>query len=291
MNAQSPLAGQRILIAGCGDLGSSLGLALLVEGAQVWGLRRHPARIPPGLQPLQGDVSTPDGLASLTGLSLDYAVVILTPGGFDDDSYRRVYVDGLRHLLASLPDVKRLLFVSSTSVFAQSDGGWVDENSPTAPDSFSGRRLLEAEQLLPASGRAYSVLRFGGIYGLGRSRLIDEVVAGIGSPASGPFSNRIHRDDCVGILHHLLRLDAGGHAVEEMYLGVDSCPAPLTEVKQWVAQQLGLPADHLRPSDKERSRGGNKRCSNARLLASGYRLIYPGYQDGYRAMLAQRGRD
>lgn len=285
MNTVSALAGQRILILGCGDLGSSLGLALAAEGAQVWGLRRNASRIPAGIAPLQGDVCDADGLQALSGLTFDYAVVILTPGAFDDASYQRVYVDGLRNALAALPPLKRLLLVSSTSVFAQHDGGWVDETSPTEPDGFSGRRLLESEQVLRAAGVPHTIVRFGGIYGQGRSRLIDEVKEGIGSPASAPYSNRIHRDDCVGILHHLLRL-AAGSALDELYLGVDSCPAPLLEVKQWVARALGLPEGHLRPADRERTRGGNKRCSNARLLATGYTLKYPGYQDGYRAMLA-----
>lgn len=275
-----------ILIAGCGDLGSDLGLALARDGARVAGLRRRAERIPAGIEAIAGDVERPETLAALAGRHFDYAVVILTPGGFDDDSYRRTYVEGLRHLLGVLPPLARLLLVSSTSVYAQSDGGWVDERSPTEPDGFSGRRLLEAEQLLQASGRPHTIVRFGGIYGQGRSRLIDEVREGIGAPTEGPYSNRIHRDDCVGILHHLLARAAAGQALEEIYLGVDSCPAPLAEVKAWVAQQLGLPAGHLRPSDKARTRGGNKRCSNTRLLASGYALIYPGFREGYRAMLA-----
>jgi nucleoside-diphosphate-sugar epimerase len=126
------------------------------------------------------------------------------------------------------------------------------------------------------------VVRFGGIYGPGRTRLIDSVRSGQARCEPGLYTNRIHRDDCAGVLEHLLALAAPA----PLYIGVDDEPALQCEVLRWLAQQLGVPPPV--PSgapDDSRRRGGNKRCCNARLRASGYRLLYPSYCEGYTALL------
>lgn len=280
-----------VLIAGCGYIGSALGLALLNRGGlDIWGLRRTPARLPAGIHPIQGQLDACDSLGPWPE-TLDYLVYCAAPDNHSEQDYHRVYVRGLDHVLQRLVRDRlqpaRIFLVSSTSVYHQTDGDWVDETSNTRPLSFAGQTLLKAEALLHSAPFNTTVVRFGGIYGPGRDRLVQRVSAGSGCQASPPvYSNRIHRDDGAGILAHLIARDQQGLPLDSLYLGVDQQPATLHEVLQWLAGQLAIPLDNSLPAPAR----GNKRCSSARLLASGYRFIYPGYQDGYRALLCDRRR-
>ena len=280
------MTSRRVLIAGCGDLGTALGLRLRAAGWQVSGLRRHPEALPAGIQPIAADLGEATSLGMLRGQRFDHVVLAGAPGGFDEAAYRRVYVEGVRNILAALEGEPGVLMVGSTGVYHQEDGSWVDEDSPTEPRGFSGRALLEGEAALrDLAGDRASVLRLGGIYGPGRLRLISEVRAGVGCPPEPVrFTNRIHRDDAAGILQFLLERQAAGEQLQACYLGVDCAPAPMWEVRHWLAEQLGVSLDDSRPLSD--ARGGNKRCSNRRLLAAGYRFTYPDYRAGYGALLA-----
>lgn len=279
----------RILIAGCGDIGSALGVRLQADGHEVWGLRRSTHELPKGIQALQADLMKPDDLRQLPD-DVDAAFYIVTPDVFDDRAYESVYVRGPENLLMALAargqSVRRLIFVSSTSVYGQSKGEWIDENSPTKPGQFSGKRLLEGERLVLGSSIQGLVVRFGGIYGRGANRLLQQVLKGSPCQESPPlYTNRIHRDDCVEVLRHLLTLSEP----EQIYLGVDSEPATQCAVMDWLAKQLGVPVpprSAATASRGERLRT-SKRCRNARLLATGYRFLYPSFRDGYQAILAQ----
>jgi nucleoside-diphosphate-sugar epimerase len=275
-----------VLIAGCGDLGIALGLRLRASGSDVSGLRRRPEALPAGFLRIAADLGDPGSLEVLRGQRFGHVVLTGAPGGFEESAYRRVYVDGVRNLLGVLEGEPGVLMVGSTGVYHQEDGSWVDEDSPTEPRGFSGRALLEGEAWLrELAGARASVLRLGGIYGPGRQRLLSDVRAGRGCPPEpARFTNRIHRDDAAAILEFLLRRQAAGEALHACYLGVDCEPAPMWEVRHWIAGELGVTLDDsLAPSD---ARGGNKRCSNRRLLAAGYRFIYPDYRAGYGALLA-----
>lgn len=280
------MGARRVLIAGCGDLGVALGLALCRAGWEVHGLRRNAALLPESFHRIAADLGEPESLAALGGIAFDHLVLTGAPGGFEEANYRRVYVDGVRNLLTAVVGEPGVLMVGSTGVYHQEDGSSVDEDSPTEPRGFSGRALLEGEAVLrDLAGRRASVLRLGGIYGPGRLRLISEVRAGVGCPREPVrFTNRIHRDDAAGILQFLLERQAAGERLETCYLGVDCEPAPMWEVRHWLAEQLGVSLDDSRPLGD--ARGGNKRCSNRRLLAAGYRFTYPDYRAGYSALLA-----
>ncbi|WP_018874366.1 SDR family oxidoreductase [Thioalkalivibrio sp. ALJ7] len=275
-----------ILIMGCGDLGCAIGARLAHAGHTVWGLRRQPQAIPEPIRPLAGDFARADGLPELPP-TLDTVYFIATPGEFTEAAYRRAYVDGLRNTLTNLERAqqqpRRIVFVSSTSVYGADDGRWVDETSPTEPTRFSGRCLREAEQLLSDSPVPGVVVRFGGIYGPGRDYHLRKVREGIRGLHEPPvWTNRIHRDDCVGLLTHLFHLD---HP-DSIYLGVDDAPVLRHELLAWLAQEMGLDTPGTTPPMPEGAVHG-KRCGNARLHASGYHLQYPDYQTGYRALLDQ----
>lgn len=286
-----------ILIAGCGDVGSTLGQQLSASGHQVWGLKRHPADLPPGIQPLAADLTDPATLTMLPP-ALDYVVYSAAASGFSQAAYQAAYVTGVRNLLHALAAAqqqpRRLLFTSSTSVYAQHQGEWVDEDSPAEADGFSGRCIREGEQLMWDSGWSAVAVRFGGIYGPGRTRLIESVRDGSATRPAGPplYTNRIHRDDCARVLEHLLFLLEPA----QLYVAVDDDPAPLGEVLSWLAVQLGMPepplAGHspLKPGaaaspDPALRMRASKRCRNSRLRTSGFVFRYPGYRDGYAALL------
>jgi nucleoside-diphosphate-sugar epimerase len=284
----------RCLIAGCGYVGAALGELLCAQGHTVYGLRRRALRLPAGVEPLEADLSVPASLSRLPG-ALDFVFYLASPGGAEDALYRSAYVDGQRNLYEALARQgqrpRRVLFASSTAVYGQRDGEWVDEGSATSPADFRGQRLLEAEQMLDQAPFPGVAVRFGGIYGPRRSSLVAEVRGGRAVIRSGPphYTNRIHRDDCAGVLQHLMALEKP----EPVYLGVDCEPADEAAVLRWLAGALGAAAP--RPAatpegarhGRER-RGGSKRCRNDRLLASGYRFRYPSFREGFRAILSEQ---
>lgn len=283
--SEKPWAGKSVVVVGCGDLGVPLAGQLFEQGAEVWGLRRNPSVLPSFIHPIAADVTDAESLGALGDREFDCAVVSLTPGEFSDERYQRVFVQGLANVLGVLKS-RQLIFVSSSSVYHQSDEQWVNEESPVEPKSFSGKRLLEAEALLSDYPGSTCVVRFAGIYGPGRRRLIEQVLNGEGSPAI--YSNRIHRDDCVGFLAHLVLQQWAGVPLQSCYLAVDSEPVLLSEVKLWLAGELGVDAAGLQ--SETATRRGSKRCSNQRLLSTGYQLLYPDFRQGYRTVLTEEDR-
>lgn len=277
---------QHVLIAGCGKLGIRLGRLLAKDGATVHGLRRHTDALPDSIQPVQVDLGNRAELTRALPRNLDAVVYLATPGAYSDEAYRAAYVDGLANLLSALKETEhppgRIVLASSTSVYGVNDGRWVDEETPAKPGAFSGMRLLEAETLLARAPYPGVVVRFGGIYGPGRNRMLDRVRKGTPVVDHPPrYTNRIHQDDCVGVLAHLLRLPEP----MPLYLAVDDAPCPMAELTDWLADTMGLPRpDHI-AGDSGDIRGSNKRCSNKRLRASGYRFRYPDYRTGYAHML------
>lgn len=280
-----------VLIAGCGYIGTALGSLLAAEGHTVWGLRRHPATMPSGIRPLEADLTSPDTLQTLPP-ALDNIFYTAAPDTHDDAAYRAVYVDGLRNLLNALTlqqvRPRRVFLTSSTGVYGESSGAWVDETSPTQPTEFGGIRLLEGERLLLDGPFPATVLRLGGLYGPGRASLIGQVRRGqiAWDDESPVYFNRIYRDDAAGALRHLMLLQ---HP-DPIYLGVDHEPTTLAVLLDWLAQALGVPPTRPGESSKARTarHPANKRCCNAKLVASGYVFRYPTFREGYTALLTDQ---
>ena len=134
-------------------------------------------------------------------------------------------------------------------------------------------------------GLEATVVRFGGIYGPGRTRLIDQVRCGAAYSLAGrtQYLNLIHRDDCAGVLRHLMLLDAPA----PVYCGVDTEPLERGELLGWLADPLGVPHPLAVNAEghPDPQRGGNRRVSSARLRASGYTFRYPTAREGYGAMI------
>ncbi len=191
--------------------------------------------------------------------------------------YRKVYLDGARNLLETFSGSK-LLFTSSTSVYAQRDGSWVTEESETKPMRETSRVLLETERLVLANSGV--VTRLAGIYGPGRSALLNKFLKGIAinDPENDRFINQVHRDDIASALLLLLSREAEG---AQIYNVVDDQPILQSECYRWLAQRLNRPLPPIGRSMQERKRGdSNKRVSNAKLRAPGWTPRYPTFAEG-----------
>ncbi len=273
-----------LLIVGCGYLGRTLARGAVQDGWTVWGMRRSPSAADAirktGAQPIIADIRESPEAKALP--NADYTVCALAPAR--GENYERVYVDGAKALARALRErpPKRLVWVSSTSVYGHSDGNWIDERTPAYPRADSAKRLLEAEQVILASGLSAIVLRLAGIYGPSRTRTELLHRASPSIYADG-YVNQIHVEDAAGMLRLLLERGLAG----EIYLGVDDEPVLRREFYPWLAERAGIvypqPPTDL-PAPREAS---SKRCSNAKIKALGYSLIYPGWREGFEAALAQ----
>jgi nucleoside-diphosphate-sugar epimerase len=289
-----------VLVVGCGYVGQALARLLVADGHRVTGLKRHPTGLPEGVEPLAGDVLVQATLDRLPP-RVDAVVYAVSPAERSGTAYRNAYVDGLRNVIRATgsgedPFRGRLVLVSSTGAFGQTDGARVDEGTPPEPAGETGAALLAGESLVHAFEGTGVVLRLGGIYGPGRDRTVRRIADGSARcPEPDRYGNRIHRDDAAGATRHLLNLEDPAR----LYLGVDRDPAQLREVYGWVAEQLGAPdpcagsenagAPDSRPTgSKSRS---NKRCSSDRLVASGFRFAFPTFREGYRPLIEALSQD
>lgn len=266
---------------GCGDLGTGIGIAMSQQGWQVIGVRRQPPANPPFPQMAIDVLANPNALRTLP--APDYVVYTVTPSQRTEAAYTAAYDLGVQQVLAALPSsVRRVILVSSTGVYHQHQEEWLDESSPVAPTGFSGKALLAGEQRVLQSALPGTVVRLSGIYGPGRHRLIERARSGAPAIKNPPtWTNRIHRDDAVGFIAHLLQQDHAGVPLQALYLATDDVPATEWDVMCAVHRLLALPP----PAEKPGSEDQNKRLRNTRLRESGYQLRFPGYEQGYADMI------
>ncbi len=269
------------LIAGCGDVGTRLARRLVPRGERVLGLRRSVGALPAGVEPVVADLGDPASLARLPR-GITRLVYLPAPDARTPQAYRRVYVEGLDALLDRLvpATLERALLVTSSAVYGEHAGAWVDEDTPPAPLGFNGTILLEAEALWRARLPGQPMLRLAGLYGPGRARVLDELRAGRAmAPRDPPFYvNRLQVDDAAAALDHLLSLPEPA----PLYLGCDDMPLPQFELYAALARRLGVPD----PGEGAPPAGiGNKRLSNARLRASGFAPVWTDARRGYAALI------
>ncbi|WP_049901281.1 SDR family oxidoreductase [Halococcus agarilyticus] len=293
----------RVVVLGCGYVGLELGRQLAPDH-DVVGVRRSADGVEriehAGFEAIQADVTDPDALARVP--DVDAVVFAASSGGRGADAAREIYVDGLRTAIGVFgardhaPD--RLVYTSSTGVYGDHDGGWVDEDTPIEPTTEKTEVLAEAERIAREEtsdhGIAGTVARFAGLYGPDRYRL-DRYLDG---PVTAGYLNMIHRDDAAGAIRFLLDADA---ARDDTVLVVDDEPVSKHAFADWLADECDVPRPEKRTkaerledgdlSDAARRRiETSKRCANDRLRDLGYELTYPTYREGYRAAIdAYRG--
>jgi nucleoside-diphosphate-sugar epimerase len=291
----------RVLIVGCGYVGLPLGVELIRQGHEVFGLRRSAdgeAELKAaGIQPLVGDITKPEDLEKLPG-PFDWVIntVSSTKGGVEE--YKQVYLQGTRNLLdwlAKSPP-KKFVYTSSTSVYGQTDGSPVKESSPVEPSSETSKILVETEKVLLEAAQQKKfpavLLRVAGIYGSERGHLFQQYlknearIAGKGER----IINMIHRDDLVGIMMAALKNGRNG----EIYNVVDDEPVTQLHFFQWLAEALGKwpPPFATEEENAARKRGlTNKKVQNRKLkMELGYQFKYPTFRQGYTAEILRLER-
>jgi nucleoside-diphosphate-sugar epimerase len=276
-----------VLFVGCGDIASRLA-PLLADRFSLFGLRRNPYKLPEPVVVLQGDVCDVHSLElALDDRLFDYVVITLTPGQRTDSRYREVYVEGTRNVLNVLRGNPRVLFVSSTSVYGQHQGEWVNEHTPALGDGFSGQRLLEAERLVLAGTFPATCIRFSGIYGPGRERLLRQMREGtVDTRLAAQYSNRIHADDAARVLAFVIDRWVQGHSPASCYVASDTRPVQMGEVWQWLAECMAVPAPYFPDTWKSANPSG-KRCDSKQLQKEGFIFQYPDFCAGYSSLLAR----
>jgi nucleoside-diphosphate-sugar epimerase len=270
----------RILIAGCGYVGEATAdlfhsAAWNVEG---WVHSKESAvRLsakPYSIRVI--DVSRHGEVAKRAG-TFDAVIHCASSRGGDAEAYRQIYLNGACNLLRVFTKTK-ILFTSSTSVYAQRDASWVTEESETKPLRQTSRILLEVEKLVVEKGG--NVVRLGGIYGPRRSALLSKFLNGTATigPNNDRFVNLVHRDDIASALFLLINREA--QCAAQIYNVVDDQPILQSECYRWLAQRLNRPLPPIRKSQQPRKRGDtNKRVSNAKLHQLGWTPNYPTFGD------------
>jgi nucleoside-diphosphate-sugar epimerase len=276
-----------VLVAGCGWLGTALARRLVERGDRVTGIRRDPARAAAlralGVEPLAVDLAAPGAAERLP--AADAIVACQAAGADGADAYRAAYVDANRALVtaAARGGARALVYTGSTGVFGQRDGSDVDESTPPAPASPSAAVLVEAEELVRGAASAAlraSVIRLSGLYGPGRTGLVERLRSGklaLG-PGDDAWMNFCHRDDAVAFVLAVLDRGEGG----AIYHGSDAEPARRREVVEWIAARLGIPP----PRAGEPSAGPSRRILSERTRAAlGVTLAYPSFREGLETLI------
>ena len=283
---------KRVLIAGCGDLGLRVAQLLAIENSTnwSWGLRRQPnldsTNDLPNFTWIAADLTQPDTLRDLPK-DITHVLYTAAPNARTEADYRAVYREGIERLVLAVaaPSLQRVLFVSSTAVYGAHGAQWIDEDTPTAPKSFNGRVLLETEQWLYKQNTQFETLslRLSGIYGPGRSYLLERLRTG---QATAPMTeshwvNRIHIEDAAAAVVHLMNLPNP----KPIYLVTDSTPLPMRVLYDALAKLVGGPTP---PAGDAPASIGSKRLSNARLRDSGFTLKWPDSREGHAALMSEK---
>ena len=286
----------RVAILGCGYVGLELGRQLN-DDHEVVGVRRSEsgrrAIEGAGFEAVEADVTDDDSLSAVP--DADWLVFAASSGGRGAEAAREVYVEGLEtaidHFWAREDAPERLVYTSSTGVYGDHDGDWVDEDAALRPATPKAEVLVEAERVARSAveyGVEPTVARLGGVYGPGRYR----IERYLERPVTEGYLNLVHRDDAGGALRFLLERGAAGRDVPETLLVVDDEPVWKPALSAWLAEACGVEPPPVRTleerlADEDLAEGsrrrlrGQKRCSNDRLRELGYDLAYPTFRAGY----------
>ena len=175
--------------------------------------------------------------------------------------------------------------MSSTRVYEESAGGWVDEDSPLTASDSSAASIIAAEQTFLAACPNGTVLRASGIYGDWPGMFVERLMKGLASPDPERISNRIHRDDLARVMQFCLTRLHEGLSNSSVYVVSDEAPTPVGEIESWLASQLDLPPATAAAS----GRRGNRRCSSERLRRAGFEFRYPDYRAGFAELIRDNG--
>ena len=295
-----------VAILGCGYIGLELGRQLTPDH-DVVGVRRSDVGVDAiesaGFDAVQADITDADDLTTVP--DVDVLVFAASSGGRGASAAREIYVAGqetaLEHFGGRADSPDRYVYTSSTGVYGDHDGAWVDEETPLDPQTEKTSVLAEAERVALEHSQKFgidgTVARYAGLYGPDRYRL-SRYIEG---PVTEGYLNMVHRDDAAGAVAYLLTEDV---ARDEVVLVVDDEPVEKWDFADYLADQCGLPNPAKRTtaerldddslSETARRRiETSKRCSNEKLRGLGYEFAYPTFREGYadaiESYIAQNG--
>lgn len=268
----------KVLVAGCGFVGVVTAKLFHSAGWDVLGCtysEESAAELASaGFPVFRCDISNPEDVEMVFGVhhGLDLVIHCAASGGGGVESYRQVYLRGVQ-VLAGVLAPRQLIFTSSTSVYAQTDGEVVSELSPAEPSLETGRILREAEEWVLAHGG--TVARLVGIYGPGRSMVLkkyfsqEAVIEGDGSR----WLNQVHREDIASALLVLAKSRRPG-----VFNVSDDLPIKQGAVYEWLAQHFGGLRPPSGPIELNRKRGfSNKQISNRKMRGLGWEPKYASF--------------
>jgi nucleoside-diphosphate-sugar epimerase len=311
-----------VCIVGCGYVGIELGRQLVEAGHDVTGVRRSDLDTlrEAGLDAVAADVTDPDSLTALP--DADAVVFAASSGGRGADAARRVYVEGLEHTISEYAKrdepPERLVYTSSTGVYGDHSGDWVDESTPLDPQTEKTDVLAEAERVALETTAEHgidgTVARFAGLYGPDRYRLTRY----LDGPVTAGYLNMVHRDDAAGAVRFFLTgeessaqesraqesraqessrddptTELADIARGEIVLVVDDEPVEKWTFADWLADECGVERPEKRTKEERLAAGDlsaaaerriltSKRCRNDYLHDLGYEFAYPTFREGYR---------
>ena len=305
----------RLLVFGAGYSGAAVAGAAMAAGFAVSATRRHATAGPPGVSM----VPFTDAGAAIAAAT---HVLVTAPPDASGDPVLEAYGD----TVAAAAHLRWIGYLSTTGVYGDRGGGWVDETTAPAPGTARAVRRVEAEQGWAAMGArvAVDLFRVAGIYGPGRSAF-DDLRAGRARRVDKPGHafGRIHRDDIAGVVVAAMRQQwpaamrqqwpaamrqqwpaamrqQRSAGVRVLHLA-DDVPAESAAVVAEAARLLGVPAPGLVPfAEAIRTMSAmaqsfwaeNRRVASAQTQAAlGYRWRYPDFRAGLAAILAEEGRD
>ena len=274
----------RLLILGCGDIGTRVGRALTDVGWTVAGARRAPEKLPKLFTRLEIDMTQAETYSALGECQPDYVLVTPTPQSFDATGYRSGFFQAAQHLGAQrwLKRCRRVVWVSSTRVYREAAGGWVDEHSALHTQEPQAVSMVSAEACVRRSATA-SIIRPAGVYGNPEGMLVRNVLSGRGSAPGSPFGNRIHRDDLSKLIVHCLLRDSEGDWVPPTIVASDGDATPTYDIERWLAKQWGVSLVEDASSGRIRA---NRRCRSRLFKKLGFKLTYPTWREGYAQVVS-----
>ncbi len=272
----------KILIIGCGYVGLPLGQALASAGHEVHGVKRTNFTAE-GITPHTIDITAPIALDALPQ-DFDWVINTVSSARGDTETHRAVFVDGTKNLLDWLDDSSaRVLFTSSTSVYPQTDGDWVDETSRAKPEGGTAQNLARAEELFLNAPQAATVLRVAGIYGPERGYLFRQFLKGeaVLTEGGARWMNMIHRDDVMSAILSAMELPPS------IYNVADDKPVTQRAFFDWLAMRLSKPMPPEGEAVSRKRVATSKRVRNAKLKETGWQLRFPTFREGYESLIRE----
>lgn len=267
----------RILVAGCGYLGQAAADLFQADGWEVEGWTKSPNELNKPYPVISVDISD-RAQVNARPENFDFVIHATSTRGGDVDLYRRTYLEGARNLLDRFVGAT-IVFVSSTSVYAQGNGEWVAEDSPADPAHERGKILRETEKLVLAGGGM--VARLAGLYGPRRSALLKKFLKGEAFVNEDRFVNQIHRDDAAAALRLLLDRQSPNDRIFNL---ADNEPMRLSDCYRALAKKLKRdwsPRPEARSTTARKRGESNKRVSNAKLREKiDWQPRFPSFAEG-----------